>query len=248
MRVRSTRSVPRGGLATFSVALALAMMYGAYRWTNARTFQAFGAIIARVDTNEPLVALSFDDGPDRNTVGRLLPMLATHHARATFFVEGRVLEHEPALGRELWSAGHELGNHTYSHERMVLKSQRFIASEIERTDAAIRAAGQLGTIHFRPPFGKKLLGLPWYLAQRQRTTIMWDVEPDSDASIARSPAQIAEHVATRARPGSIILLHVMQPNRLASLQAVPTILSNLSARGYRFVSVSELLRARSSGT
>ncbi|HTU61860.1 MAG TPA: polysaccharide deacetylase family protein, partial [Polyangiales bacterium] len=145
-----------------------------------------------------------------------------------------------ALGRELVAAGHELGNHSYSHARMVLKSQHFIAQEIERTDRAIRAAGQTGTIHFRPPYGKKLLGLPWYLSQHKRSTIMWDVAPDDSAT--RSADQIAAEVVTGARAGSIVLLHVMHASRRASLAAVPMILRALSAQGFRFVSVSDLLR------
>jgi peptidoglycan/xylan/chitin deacetylase (PgdA/CDA1 family) len=208
---------------------------------NARTFQMFGDLVAHVQTNSPVVALTFDDGPMREPVQHLLPMLAAHGARATFFVEGRLLERDLALGRKLIAAGHELGNHTYSHQRMLFKSQAFIANEIERTDRAILAAGQREPIFFRPPFGKKLLGLPWYLAEHSRTTIMWDIEPDSHADLKSPVLQHIETDAERAKPGSIILLHVMQQSRRASLRAVPVILSSLSARGYRFVTVSELI-------
>ena len=226
--------------AVIAFALGLSAL-SVYFWMNARTFQAFGSLVAHVQTRSPFVALTFDDGPSRESLKHLLPMLAAHGAHATFFVEGRVLERDLSLGRELIAAGHELGNHSYSHTRMVLKSQAFIAREVERTDAAILAAGQRNPIFFRPPFGKKLLGLPWYLAAHGRTTIMWDIEPDSRADLSEGASRLIEADARRARPGSIILLHVMQPSRSASLSAVPSILSSLGARGYRFVTVSELI-------
>lgn len=91
---------------------------------------------------------------------------------------------------------------------MVLKSQSFIKKEIEATDSLIRQAGYKGQISFRPPNGKKLVGLPYYLNKDNRKTIMWDVEPDSFPEIGKSSNRIIEHVAQAAKPGSIILLHV----------------------------------------
>jgi peptidoglycan/xylan/chitin deacetylase (PgdA/CDA1 family) len=226
---------------TAALALALSVLSGLYFLMNARTFQAFGKLVARVPTRAPLVALTFDDGPQREPVQLLLPMLAAHKAHATFFVEGRELEHDLELGRQLVAAGHELGNHSYSHERMVLKSQAFIASEIERTDRAIRAAGQRDPIYFRPPFGKKLLGLPWYLAQHDRTTVMWDIEADARARVTDASPKLVDPAVARVQPGSIILMHVMQPSRRASLRALPGILSSLNARGFRFATISELM-------
>ena len=87
----------------------------------------------------------------------------------------------------------------------------------------------------------KGVGLPYYLANTGRRTIMWDVEPDSDAKVASSSAAIVSHVMTRARPGSIILLHVMYPSRRTSLEAVPGIVDGLRSQGYEFVTVSELV-------
>jgi peptidoglycan/xylan/chitin deacetylase (PgdA/CDA1 family) len=221
-------------------ALTLSALFGVNRFASARTVQLLGALVSRVETRERVLALTFDDGPRRGPVQTLLPLLAASQAHATFFVEGRELAQDLALGRELLAAGHKLGNHSYSHARMVLKSQNFIADEIERTDRAIRAAGQVGAILFRPPYGKKLLGLPWYLSKHDRPTIMWDVAPDDSAS--RTASQIAADVLAQVRPGSIILLHVMQASRRASLAAVPAILAGLSTAGYRFVTVSTLLR------
>jgi peptidoglycan/xylan/chitin deacetylase (PgdA/CDA1 family) len=138
-------------------------------------------------------------------------------------------------------AGHELGNHTWSHKRMVLKTPSFIQSEVERTDQLIRQAGHQGAIHFRPPFGKKLFLLPWYLAKNSRKTITWDVEPESYPEIDADSNRIIEHVLANTKPGSIILLHVMYKSRVESRKSVRGIISGLRREGYSFKTVSEML-------
>lgn len=141
-------------------------------------------------------------------------------------------------------AGHELGNHTYSHERMIFKSPEFIRREVEDTDQLIRLAGYEGPVAFRPPYSKKLLLLPLYLAQNGRTTVMNDVEPDSYAEVARDAELIAAHVLERVQPGSIILLHPWADSRETSRAAVPLVAAGLKERGYRFVTLAELLSQR----
>jgi peptidoglycan/xylan/chitin deacetylase (PgdA/CDA1 family) len=131
-------------------------------------------------------------------------------------------------------AGHEVGNHTATHRRMVLVGGGTVAEEIGYDDE----------ITFRPPYGKKLVALPRYLADHDRTTVMWDVEPDSGASDADA---IVRTALEETRPGSIILLHVMYPARESSLAAVPGIVEGLRAEGYRFVTVSELLAMGGAG-
>jgi chitin deacetylase len=124
---------------------------------------------------------------------------------------------------------------------MLLVTPSFVQQEIEKTDRLIKATGYSGEIHFRPPFGKKLLALPYYLSKTGRKTITWDVEPDSKPNIASNSARIIVETLARVRPGSIILLHVMYPSRRASLQAVKGIIESLRQEGYRLVTVSELL-------
>lgn len=215
--------------------------WGAWRFSGARTVQLFGALVHRVETRDRVVALTFDDGPTPAATDSLLAMLGREGVPATFFLIGSEMATRPALGARYVSAGHELGNHTYSHRRMLLRSPGFIRREIERTDSLIVAAGQRGAIHFRPPYGKKLFGLPLYLSRTGRTTVMWDVEPDSDRETASSADRIVAHVVENTRPGSIVLLHAMYPSRRESLSAVPGIVRELRRRGYRFVTVSQLL-------
>lgn len=187
------------------------------------------------------MALTFDDGPGVAVIDSLVALLASRGVRATFFVTGNELAMAPDAGTRLVAAGHELGNHTYHHERMVLRSPRFVRAEIERTDALIRVAGHGGPIHFRPPFGYKLLVLPWYLARTGRTTVTWDVEPDSYPEVAATSEGIVRHVLERVRPGSIILLHVWYSSRGTSLGAVGPLIDSLQARGYHVGAVRDLL-------
>jgi peptidoglycan/xylan/chitin deacetylase (PgdA/CDA1 family) len=214
---------------------------GAWMLMRSRTIQIFGQIVANVDTSEPVVALTFDDGPTAEYTDQVLFFLGEEGVRATFFVTGRELEENPDAGRRIVAAGHELGNHSYSHKRMVLRPYCQIRQEIEKTDLLIRASGYQGEIHFRSPFGKKLLLLPYYLGRTGRKNIFWDVEPESYPEIASDAGRIVEHVLEKTEPGSIILLHVMYGGRAESREALPGIIEGLRARGTHFVTVSELL-------
>jgi peptidoglycan-N-acetylglucosamine deacetylase len=213
-----------------------------WKISNSRTFQFFGSIVPRVNTAEKVVALTFDDGPIPNATSEILNVLDEMHVKATFFVIGAELERNMSEGRKIVAAGHELGNHSYSHTRMILVTPDFVRQEVEKTDQLIREAGYTGEINFRPPFGKKLLALPYYLSRNKRKTITWDVAPDSNPEIARDATKIIEITRSQVKPGSIILLHVMYPGRKESLKAVRGIIETLRREGYRFVTVSELLQ------
>lgn len=225
----------------FAVLVLLLLTVIAWRTQRSRTFQLMGTFVPRVETADSVVALTFDDGPTPGYAETIVAMLAAKRVRATFFVVGSEVERFPDQARRLVEAGHELGNHSYTHRRLVLKRLSTIRDEVERTDRLIREAGHEGPIHFRAPYGKRLLVLPYYLSKTERTHVMWDVEPESYGEVAGDLARIVEHVVERVRPGSIVLLHTFYPDREASRRAVPGIIDALKARGYRFVTVSELL-------
>lgn len=213
--------------------------WGGWKLCRSRTWQVMGEFYPRVNTTENVVALTFDDGPTAQT-DTVLALLRRLDVKATFFLMGVDLERHPTEGPKLVAAGHQLGNHTYSHPVMIGKSQAFIRREIETTDSLIRQVGYRGDILFRPPFGKRLFGLPFYLRQTHRKTILWDVEPESFDTVARNSAAITQHVLAHTRPGSIILLHVMYKGD-ASIAAIRGIVTGLRQRGYQFKTVSELL-------
>jgi peptidoglycan/xylan/chitin deacetylase (PgdA/CDA1 family) len=244
----ATRSRLRAALRIVAVVLlALAVTgYGAFRLSKTRDVQLLGELVTHVHTSEKVVALTFDDGPVAEYTAGVIKTLKSHDAVGTFFVTGHDAEEAPAAMQALVEAGEQIGNHTWSHPRLLAMSQEAIAGEIERTDAEIRAAGYTGPIYFRPPHGKRLLAAPWYLWRHDRTTVMWTLEPDSIGGIAGDPAALVAYVRENVSPGDIILLHVMYESREASRKALPRILVALAAEGYRFVTVSELLALRES--
>lgn len=226
---------------SITVVFLLVATFTAYTASKSRTWQVAGEIVSRVDTDEKIVALTFDDGPTDRTP-EILDILATKNVPATFYLNGADLDRHPEHGAAIAHAGHELGNHTYTHRRMMLVSNSTVTEEIEPTDAAVGRTGYRGPITFRPPYGKKLWTLPRYLAANDRTTITWDVEPDSAGN--PDTEQIINDTINQVRPGSIILLHVMHESRAVSRAAVPEVIDRLHAEGYRFVTVSELLTHR----
>ena len=223
-----------------TITLTLTAAVGLYLLMNARCYQLLGDLVCHGAGDRKHIALTFDDAPSEHTSDAVLAVLAEKNVQATFFMIGENMARHPHAAQRIAAAGHELGNHSYSHRRFLLRSPAFIAREIEDTNALIRAAGYHGPIHFRPPYGKKLLGLPWYLARHHITTVMWDSEP------TRQQPPTAEAITAaalaQAHNGAIILLHPFCPDTCrAEREALPHIIDGLRAQGYTLVTVSTLL-------
>jgi len=208
--------------------------------SKSRSFQFFGDIYTHINTSEKVIALTFDDGPTHKT-NEILAILDELAVKATFYVNGRNLEENIGYAKQLVEKGHDLGNHSYSHERMLLKSYDFIEKEVEETDKLIREAGYTRTITFRPPFGKKLFLLPYYLKRHKRKTVMWNLEPESYEELPQSSDKIVAYVLDNVEPGSIILLHVMYDKREESIKSIKPVVEGLRELGYKFKTISELL-------
>jgi peptidoglycan/xylan/chitin deacetylase (PgdA/CDA1 family) len=211
---------------------------------NSSTFQLFGDYVARVDTAERVVALSFDDGPTPWHTPKVLDVLDRHRVKATFFMMGRNVERFPAVARDVLQRGHEIGNHSYSHPKLVLMSPQRVRDEIERTDALLRAIGVAGDIHFRPPHAAKFIVLPWVLRDMKKLSVLGDVDPEEWKGYT-APVLTAS-ILRQTRPGSIIGLH--DPNGAETLKALDTVLTSLTAQGYRIETVSQLVRRRAAVT
>jgi len=221
----------------------LALAFALFRVSRARCFSLVGEAICHVDTDQPLVALTLDDGPTADGTPWALSTLRRYRVHATFFLIGASAAGQEKLVQQILADGNEVGNHSFTHVRMVGHSAGFYDSEIMRTDAALRQAGVQDLHLFRPPYGKKLIGLPRALARHDYRLIMWDVE---DSSGAATPQAYAAEVVRQARPGSIILMHVMYRGDRIAQAAFPLVLQGLKARGFRIVTVGELLRYRRS--
>jgi peptidoglycan-N-acetylglucosamine deacetylase len=219
-------------------ALAMIAVWSLWRISNARCFVLTGSVLCRVETTRPLVALTFDDGPTEIGATEILAILDRYDAKATFFLIGQQIKERPDLARALAAAGHEIANHSYRHQRMVLKSSGFYEREIERTDALIRSAGGSPAL-FRPPYGKKLIGLPLAVERHGLRLVTWDIEDPATAD----PDTFADTIVDQAKPGSIILIHAMYPSNDTARRALPSILEGLKVKGLKPVTVSTLIEA-----
>ncbi|MFI7228072.1 polysaccharide deacetylase family protein [Nonomuraea angiospora] len=181
------------------------------------------------------VALTFDDGPGPYT-DTLLAYLAAYHARATFFVVGGNVVTYPRVLRRTVAAGHEIGNHTWSHPDLTRLSPARVRSQLGRTDQAIRAVTGVVPRLVRPPYGALNATVR---RQTGRPMVLWSV--DTLDWRYRSSATVARRALRAVRPGSVILFHDIHPT---TVRAIPRVLRKLAGRGYRFVTVSELFGGR----
>jgi len=202
------------------------------------TFQLFGHYIARVETEDRAVALSFDDGPHPRFTPMVLDVLDRYDAKATFFLMGRNLERHPAAARDLIRRGHEIGNHSYSHPKLVFMTPSRVRREIQRTDALIRQLGVTAPIHFRPPHAAKLFVLPYVLTTMDKLSVLGDVDPEEWKGYAASA--LTASILRQVRRGSIIGLH--DTNGIETIRALEQVLDVLTSQGYRVETVSQLMR------
>ncbi len=173
----------------------------------------------------------------------MLDVLQRYDLRVTFFVCGKNVERFPALVREIAAAGHEIGNHTYSHPGLLLRSASQIRLELERTQDAIEEVAGLRPRLFRPPYGVRAPSLRGIQDGLGLTTVMWTVI-GNDWKLQR--AAITERVLRRTDNGGIICLHdgheVYHPaDRRETVAALPGIVEGLRGRGFSFVTAGRML-------
>lgn len=196
-----------------------------------------GLKVSHVNVPGNFVALTFDDGPSPTLTPRVLDILKQHNAKATFFVVGRSVEKNKDILARAVAEGHEIGSHTWSHIRMTSSGTAKVVSEMDRSCAAIKNATGFAPKVMRPPYGAVNANIVSLMKSRYgMPTIMWDVDtrdwqhPGVSVVINRAVGQ--------ARPGSIILLHDIHES---TLRAVEGVVTGLQARGFRIVTVSQLL-------
>jgi peptidoglycan/xylan/chitin deacetylase (PgdA/CDA1 family) len=200
--------------------------------------------ITRVVTDDPVVALSFDDGPDPAFTPRLLAVLERHNARGTFFMVGQAAAQQPALVCRLAEAGHAIGNHTWDHPSMPLVTGAERRGQIR---ACARATAPYGHRLYRPPYGHHNLAAQFDVLRLGYRVIAWDC-PAGDWRDLPAEALLGQ-VTRTLRPGSICLFHdrlhtfqyARHANREPTLQAVEALLCQYAGQ-YEFVTLPALLR------
>jgi len=187
---------------------------------------------------EKLFALTFDDGPWPKTTAQILQILDENGAKGTFYMVGQMVRSHPKIARQVRDAGHAVGNHSWSHP----SRPRDAVSEVQKTDAEIKKAIGVLPSTFRPPYGIVKNGLARQANREKMPVILWS--SDSDDWRRPPAARIVRNVLRNARPGGIALMHDGGGPRSHTVAALPVIIRELQSRGYRLVTVPELLRAR----
>ena len=197
-------------------------------------------IVWKVETWAPLVALSFDDGPDPVYTPQVLDILARHEARATFFLIGENARRHPELVRRIRAMGHEVGNHTDTNRSTVLMSMPRFSDSLLKAEAAL-AMPEGEPKLFRPGGGWIRPAQLDLAIQRGYTCILgsaqaWDPK--------RPPAAYIRWAVTKnLAPGAIVVLHDAGGDRSKTVAALPAILEAGRAKGLRFVTISDLMGA-----
>jgi peptidoglycan/xylan/chitin deacetylase (PgdA/CDA1 family) len=181
--------------------------------------------------------MTFDDGPSEKLTPELLDLLAQHHIHATFFVIGENVVRHPEILQRALREGHEIGSHSWSHPAFAKMADTKVRVELQKTDDAIKEAiGQRPTL-LRPPYGSiTARQKQWINEEFGYRIILWDVDPLDWKR--PGPDVVASRILKQTRPGSIILSHDIHPG---TIKAMPETFTQLEAKGFKFVTVSELI-------
>ncbi len=229
--------------------------YAAYEALEAPGNQLFGKTLVAGAPTVREVALTFDDGPNPPYTNRILDVLHEERVRATFFLVGRAVVAYPATVRRIVAEGHAVGNHTWDHAHLIVETPATVRSELVRTSDAIERVAHVRTTLMRPPFGGRDFAVVAAARALGYRVVMWSVplpkdwEQPGDATIAR---RVVDNVAD----GSIIVLHdgnrgmlcgrapripLADCDRRQDVAATREIVETLRARGYRFVTIPQLV-------
>ena len=181
------------------------------------------------------VVLTFDDGPREHGMQELIETLGKEDIHATFFLVGKFAERYAPITRALAGAGHELANHSYTHPKLYRLWVEKIMREAERCDEVMESLGLRKTRFLRPPGGGFNLKVFNAMRRMGLRLGLWSV--NSADYTGRPKEEIVNLVTRSVRPGAIVLMHSGVPNTVAAL---PEIIGNLRAKGYRFVRMEDL--------
>jgi len=221
---------------------AVAKYNGKPGWNQAPNIppatNAAGLAYNRVNVNGgPYIALTFDDGPHPSNTPRLLDMLKQRNVKATFFVVGSNVQAYPAIMKRMVAEGHEVANHTWGHPDMTKLSQAALKKEMDTTRDAIIATTGVAPRLCRPPYGATNSAIKaWLKSEYGYPSILWSVDPLDWKKPGASV--VADRLVAGASNGGILLVHdIHKP----TIDAMPSTLDRLLGKGYKFLTVSQLI-------
>lgn len=182
------------------------------------------------------IALTFDDGPNRESTPRILSTLEKHQVKATFFVVGWRVYSFKDLILQITHDGHDIGNHSYDHPYLNKLKKEEIEEQLNNTNLAVKKVAGIDVKIYRPPYAsydERVLSIGNDLNMQ---LILWTINPED----WRSPGadKIIKRIVGNAQDGSIVLLH----DKKQTAEALPKLISSLKEKGFEFVTISELLR------
>jgi peptidoglycan/xylan/chitin deacetylase (PgdA/CDA1 family) len=186
----------------------------------------------------PYIAITFDDGPSATQTPRLLKMLRDRGIKATFFCVGQCVAENPEIAQQIVQEGHEIANHSWSHPSLSKMTEAAVKDQLDRTHNVIRQTTGVTPTLMRPPYGNFTpKQRTWANAEWNYKIIIWDV--DSLDWKHRTPSKTESIIMSETKKGSIILCHDIHKT---TVDAMPATLDALTAKGFKFVTVSELLK------
>ncbi|MNJ42002.1 polysaccharide deacetylase family protein [Paenibacillus bouchesdurhonensis] len=204
------------------------------------------AVIHKFITDEKVVAFTFDDGPNPIYTPQILDVFRQSgtSAKATFFMIGNQIEQYPELAKTVYSEGHEIGNHTYTHPFISKLGEQECADEVIRTENLIQETIGSKPLTFRPPYFDSNAQAEEFIASRGYTLIgaVNGAAMDWEQPGVR---HIVEKTKESLSPGSVLLFHDGFGDRSQTVEAVRILVGELIAEGYRLVTVSDLIKLSS---
>lgn len=239
----------RGLLQAVAICLTLVILT-ALPFTNAQSkekekgrkyYEERGEVVWDVKTEQKVIALTFDDGPNPAYTPQILDLLKQYNARCTFFLVGQRVKKFPQIARRIVAEGHEAGNHTFSHPYLHRSGAERIKDEIAKGGETIYAATGQKPKLFRSPGGYYNDKIVHESKSAGYKMIMWSWHQDTRDWSDPGVKKIVGKVLRNARKGDIVLFHDHGGDRRQTINALKEILPELQKRGFQFVTVSELL-------
>jgi peptidoglycan/xylan/chitin deacetylase (PgdA/CDA1 family) len=192
-----------------------------------------------VATDKKQIALTFDDGPHPTLTPRILEILAKYNITATFFMVGQNVLNYPEAARAVIEAGHEVGNHTFTHPHIADLNEKAIFDEIGKCEDALEELCEYRPHILRTPQGAMTPSLEKCLLEDDYILVLWSLDTRDWEN--KSTAHIVQTVLDRVQPGDIILMHDYIGHNSKTPEALEKIIPILLSQGYEFVTVSALL-------